>query len=86
MLSLCHVDAIAVNGPAIREKRMDLRIGVEDLAKEVGISRAYLAKIELGHSKKVSVEVLDKLERALMVRDRRAFLADPHAPANQVAS
>lgn len=71
-----------MNGPAIREKRMDLRVEIQDLADEIGVSRAYLCKVELGHSKRVSVTVLDRLEKALKVRDRRALLADPYSEAS----
>jgi transcriptional regulator with XRE-family HTH domain len=76
--NVADVDAIRVNGPAIREMRRKSRIEIQDLADEIGVSRAYLCKVELGHSERVSVKVLDALEKALHVDDRRALLADPY--------
>ncbi|MBV9291079.1 MAG: helix-turn-helix transcriptional regulator [Frankiales bacterium] len=73
--------SVEVNGPAIRALRIALRVPIEQVAREVGVSRAYLCKIELGHSRKVSVETLGRLEEALGVTDRRALLASPYPAA-----
>ena len=74
--------SLAVNGPAIRAIREAQRINIADLAKEIGVSRSYLAKIELGHRKKVGLDVVAALERALLLTDRRAILASPFPEAD----
>lgn len=71
--------AVMVNGAALREIRMRTGISAAALAEEVGVQRAYITKIELGHSKRVSPEVFGKLLRALLIHDRRALMADPNA-------
>lgn len=75
--TVSYMDAIEVNGAAIREIRTALRVPIEQLADEIGVTRAYLCKVELGHSKRMSLGKLDALERALGVKDRRALVARP---------
>lgn len=75
---LFHMDAVEVNGPAIRALRQALRVEIADLATEIGVSRAYLCKVELGHSRRMSVGTLGKLEDSLRVTDRRALVARPY--------
>lgn len=70
---------IEVNGYALRELRMRSGLGVSDLAKQVGVQRPYVAKIELGHSRRVSPKVFNALLAALTISDRRALMANPHA-------
>lgn len=72
---------IEVNGYALRELRVRSGIGVADLAKQVGVQRPYIAKIELGHSKKVSPKVYNALLSALAITDRRVLMANPHGAA-----
>jgi transcriptional regulator with XRE-family HTH domain len=67
-----------VNGFALREVRMRSGIEVQELADLVGVQRPYIAKIELGHSQRVSPKVFNALLSALTIKDRRALLADPH--------
>lgn len=67
-----------VNGYAIRELRMRSGLAVAELAEQVGVQRPYIAKIELGHSRRVSPKVFNALLAALTIRDRRALLANPH--------
>jgi transcriptional regulator with XRE-family HTH domain len=67
--------AVAINGAALRELRKRTGISVADLAGEVGVTRPYLAKIELGHSKRVSPAVYTALLRALNINDYRTLLA-----------
>lgn len=67
-----------VNGFALREVRMRSGIEVQELADLVGVKRPYIAKIELGHSQRVSPKVFNALLAALTIKDRRALLADPH--------
>lgn len=71
--------AVAINGPALRELRIRTGISVADLAREIEVGRAYITKIELGHSKRVSPGVFDALLRALRISDRRALLAQDAA-------
>lgn len=69
---------IEVNGFALRELRVRSGLGVLDLAKQVGVQRPYIAKIELGHSRRVSPRVYNALLSALSITDRRVLLANPH--------
>lgn len=75
---------IEVNGFALREMRVRSGLGVSDLAKQVGVQCPYIAKIELGHSKRVSPKVFNALLAVLTISDRRALMANPHA-ADSVA-
>lgn len=69
---------VEVNGFALRELRVRSGVGVADLAARVGVQRPYIAKIELGHSRKVSPKVFNELLSALAITDRRVLLANPH--------
>lgn len=69
---------VEVNGYALRELRVRSGIGVADLAKSVGVQRPYIAKIELGHSRRVSPKVYSALLSALAITDRRVLMANPH--------
>lgn len=72
---------IEVNGYAIRELRMRSGLAVAELAKQIDVQRPYVAKIELGHSRRVSPKVFNALLSALTIQDRRALLANPHGVA-----
>lgn len=72
---------IEVNGFALRELRIRSGLGVAELAQQVGVQRPYIAKIELGHSRRVSPKVFNGLLAALSINDRRALLANPHGAA-----
>lgn len=72
---------VEVNGYALRELRIRSGIEVLDLAGRVGVQRAYIAKIELGHSRRVSPKVYNALLAALTIQDRRVLLANPHGVA-----
>lgn len=69
---------IEVNGFALRELRIRSGLGVADLAGQTGVQRPYIAKIELGHSRRVSPKVFNALLSALSINDRRVLLANPH--------
>lgn len=69
---------VEVNGYAIRELRVRSGLGVAELADQVGVKRPYIAKIELGHSRRVSPKVFKALMDALSIQDRRSLLANPH--------
>jgi transcriptional regulator with XRE-family HTH domain len=73
---------IEVNGFALRELRKRSGLGVADLAEQIGVQRPYIAKIELGHSRRVSPKVYKALLAALVIEDRRALLANPHGAAD----
>lgn len=70
---------VAINGYALRELRIRSGLGVADLAEAVGVKRPYIAKIELGHSRRVSPKVYKAITEALTLQDRRVLLANPHA-------
>lgn len=72
---------VEINGFAIREIRKAKGLSVVDLARHVGVQRPYIAKIELGHSLRVSPKVFNALLAALTIDDRRALLAHPHGAA-----
>lgn len=72
---------IEVNGYALRELRIRSGLGVAELAEQVGVQRPYIAKIELGHSRRVSPRVFNSLLSALTISDRRVLLANPHGAA-----
>jgi transcriptional regulator with XRE-family HTH domain len=69
---------VDINGFALREIRVRSGIGVLELAGQVGVQRPYIAKIELGHSQRVSPKVFNALLSALSIQDRRVLLANPH--------
>lgn len=69
---------VEVNGFAIREIRIRSGLGVAELATSVGVQRPYIAKIELGHSRRVSPKVFTAILAALSITDRRVLLANPH--------
>lgn len=69
---------IEVNGYALREIRTRSGVGVSQLADQVGVQRPYIAKIELGHSQRVSPKVYSAILSALSITDRRVLLANPH--------
>lgn len=73
-----HVD---INGFVVRELRKREGRSVEDLADQVDVTRAYIAKIELGHSERVSPKVFAALLAAFSIDDRRVLLANPHGTA-----
>lgn len=72
---------IEVNGFALREIRIRSGIAVQDLADRIGVKRPYVAKIELGHSRRVSPKVFTALLATLSINDRRSLLANPHGEA-----
>lgn len=69
---------IEIHGPAIREIRVRSGMGVAELAAAVGVNRPYIAKLELGHSRRVSPKVFSALVAALTITDRRAIIANPY--------
>jgi len=72
---------VEIHGPAVREIRIRSGMGVAELAAAVGVNRPYIAKIELGHSRRVSPKVFNALIAALTIHDRRAIIANPYGSA-----
>jgi transcriptional regulator with XRE-family HTH domain len=52
-------------GDRIRSRRQALRWSLADLAKQTGLSRAYISALERGRSKRPSAETVKRLEEAL---------------------
>ncbi|MGZ4519139.1 MAG: helix-turn-helix domain-containing protein [Mycobacteriaceae bacterium] len=78
---------VEINGYALRELRVRSGLGVAELAAQVGVQRPYIAKIELGHSRRVSPKVYNSLLSALSITDRRVLLTNPHgADLEQVSA
>jgi transcriptional regulator with XRE-family HTH domain len=88
---------VAINGYALREIRVLQGRATAELADQVdalvreggsgkGMTRSYLAKIELGHSERVSPKVFAAILKALNIGDRRVLLANPHADDNALAA
>lgn len=71
--------SIPVNGPALRRLRKRRGIEVADLAPQIGISRSYLTRIELGdgeNARKVSLTVFHQLLKVLRVHNEDELIAD----------
>lgn len=72
---------VEINGFVVRELRIREGRSVEALAEQCGVKRPYIAKIELGHSRRVSPGMFNSLLAALAIQDRRVLLANPHGTA-----
>jgi predicted transcriptional regulator len=70
---------IEINGFTVRHERVRAGLGVVELADLVGVKRPYIAKIELGHSQRVSPRVFNALLQVFGIQDRRVLMANPHA-------
>lgn len=75
---------IEVNGFAFREIRVRSGMDIAPTAAAIGISRPYLAHLELGQRVRVRPPVFLAMLRVLQIKDRRALLADPHGPAVEI--
>lgn len=76
--------SIEVNGFAFREIRIRSGVEIAECAEQIGISRPYLAHIELGSRVRVRPKVFAGMLGALQITDRRAIIADPHGPILEV--
>lgn len=76
---------VEINGYALREIRVRTGVGVQALAHQVGCARSYIARMETGHTSRVSPEMFKALTRALNIEDERALMAFPHAAAGVAA-
>jgi transcriptional regulator with XRE-family HTH domain len=71
-------NTVEINGFLIRELRKRGGLSVVELAERIGVKRPYVAKIELGHSRRVSVKVFNALIATFAIEDHRALLAKPY--------
>ncbi|WP_028637746.1 helix-turn-helix domain-containing protein [Nocardioides sp. URHA0032] len=74
---------VEINGFVVRELRIRDGLSVQALAAQIGVQRPYIAKIELGHSTRVSPKVFNALLSAFSITDRRVLLSNPHG-ANEL--
>lgn len=70
---------VDINGYALREIRVRSGIGVQALADSAKCARSYVARMETGHTTRVSPEMFEALARSLNIVDKRALMAFPHA-------
>ncbi len=56
-----------MNGKKIKELRIKIGISLTELSKISGVSKSYLSLIERGKQKNPSIEVLEKLAKALRI-------------------
>lgn len=83
---------VEINGFAMRTIRVLMGVGTQELAERCsavrpgGVTDAYIRKIEIGVSQRVSGIMYRELLSALAIKDRRVLLANPHAsdPATAV--
>lgn len=68
---------VAINGFALRVIRERTGIKVTDLAAALECDRSYITKIEIGTSKRVSVDFYRRLLEQLAIADHRTLLATP---------
>lgn len=68
-----------VNGPKVRELRMEAGLEVAELAEKAGISRRYLSHIENGTRTRMRPKRYQRLRKALGANEE-ALLAPPETP------
>jgi transcriptional regulator with XRE-family HTH domain len=76
---------VEIHGYALRLIREARGRKVADLAQALGVDRSYVAKIELGHSRKVSKVLYARILAELQIDDYRALLAVAPAREDAVA-
>ena len=69
---------VEINGYALREIRKRSGVAVQALADQLGIARSYIARMETGHTVRVSPTVFEALNEALNIDDKRTLMARPH--------
>jgi len=72
-MSSTSATVATVGGERLAPREISNRSGIEikPLAEQIGVTRAYLCKIEMGHSKNVSHDVYVAWVAALGITDRR---------------
>lgn len=53
--------------------RMKMRMTQKQLAERIGVSQAYISKIENGHVNNLTIDKIDKLSHALMIPPTEMF-------------
>lgn len=71
-----------VNGAAIRTRRKELGMDLNMCATAIGISRAYLDQLELGHRRRPRPPIYAALRTALRVTDD-SLLASEDQPSKE---
>lgn len=76
---------VTIHGPSLRHVRRRM-IGITParLAAEVDVSVGHIRKLELGHVRVVSIDLVRRLGFALRLDDYRVLLADPVADGHLV--
>lgn len=65
-------------GQQLRQIRQQKGFGLNDFAKEIGVSPAYLSNLETGKTQTIQLEILSKLQHELhMIIDKDASENDP---------
>lgn len=68
-------ETVDIHGYALREIRVREGRKVKELAEALDVDRSYIARIELGHARRVSRVFYGRLCKELGIEDRRALLA-----------
>lgn len=74
---------VDIHGYALRAIRELAGLSPRKLADEIGTDRSYIARIENGHTVRVSRPVYRKILTALCLTDYRALLANPHGISHE---
>lgn len=77
------VSTVEIHGIALRVIRESRGRKTAELAQSLGVDRSYVAKIETGHSRRVSTTFYSALLNELQIADYRALLVNPYAAASQ---
>lgn len=72
---------ISVDGAEYRKRRKAAGMSIAACAEAIGISRPYLAKIELGNRTRVSPPVFAAMCTVLRITDRNLIIAHDLTPA-----
>jgi transcriptional regulator with XRE-family HTH domain len=67
-------------GSTVRERRLARGYGLNELAKRLGISPAYLSRIELGHEKPPRDELIERLAAILGIELDELFVKANRLP------
>lgn len=65
-------------GQQLRQIRQQKGVGLNEFAKEIGVSPAYLSNLETGKTQTIQLEILSKLQQELhMIIDKDVSENDP---------
>lgn len=74
---MSQATTVEIHGPVVRHLRVLAGMGVADLAEAIGVERPYIAKIELGHSRRVSPKVFNALLAVFSIEDVKVLKVNP---------